>query len=47
MNHRRMGLVLGRGWGGWVWRAAEAVWEGGGWPEGRGFVRSVGKMGYY
>ena len=47
MNHSRMGLVLGWGWG----RAVPAGgWRLGGAEAGRragGFVRSIGKMGYY
>ncbi|WP_321024216.1 hypothetical protein [Eisenbergiella porci] len=47
MNHSRMGLVLGWGWGravpagGWRLWGAEAGRRAG------DFVRSIGKMGYY
>ncbi|MFR1373029.1 MAG: hypothetical protein ACLSA0_23500 [Eisenbergiella massiliensis] len=36
MNHSRMGLVLGWGWGRAV-PAGDGGFGGGGWPEGRGF----------
>ena len=46
MNHSRMGLVLGRGWGRAVPGGMAALGTEAG-RRGRGFVRSVGKMGYY
>ncbi len=47
MNHSRMGLVLGRGWGRAVPAGGMAALGTEAGRRGRGFVRSVGKMGYY